>query len=189
MKISRAQYWKSLVPGATLPDGSQPLVAFIGRSNVGKSSFINAITGQKDLCRSGSSPGVTRKINLFLINNGLLFADLPGYGYAKMSRGERKKLEELIFWFFGLERIRLQQVFLLIDSRHGPTESDLEIAGFIGSRGIPLTIILSKTDKLNASQKAASLKAATALLPHHEIVPFSVFDRDAIKTVLKKLGD
>lgn len=189
MKISRAQYWKSLVPGATLPDGNRPVVAFIGRSNVGKSSFINAITGQKDLCRSGSSPGVTRKINLFLINDALLFADLPGYGYAKMSRGERKKLEELIFWFFELDGIRLQQVFLLIDSRHGPTEGDLEIAGLLGSRGIPLTIVLSKTDKLNSSQKAASLKATTALLPHHDIIPFSVFDRDAIKEVLKKMGN
>ncbi len=187
MKITQAEYWKALVPGTTLPEDHPPIIAFIGRSNVGKSSFINAITGKKALCRSGSTPGVTRKINLFLINQSLIFADLPGYGYAKMSRGERKKLEELIFWFLTLPKLRLQQVFLLVDSRLGPTDNDLEMAGFLSSRNIPTTVITSKIDKLTSSQKKALLAGISQQLPHHRIIPFSIHDRESMKTVLNSL--
>lgn len=93
------------LPNSDLDKKKYPLFAFFGRSNVGKSSFINSITGIKDLCRSGASPGVTKTVNLFLINNKILFADLPGYGYAKMSIPERKKLEDLINFIRLFRRI------------------------------------------------------------------------------------
>ena len=187
MNIRSATYLKALVPDAPLPDQSLPIVAFLGRSNVGKSSFINALTEQKNLCRSGSTPGVTQKINLFLINNKILFADLPGYGYAKMGKGERKRLEAMIFWFLENRQINLQQVFLLIDARLGATDQDEELIGFLLSRNLPLVLILSKSDKLTHSEKLARAAKIRLSFPHIDIIHVSAQKGDGLKEVRQKI--
>lgn len=174
MNIRTAKYLKALVPDAPLPDADLPITAFLGRSNVGKSSFINALTGQKNLCRSGSTPGVTQKINLFLINNQAIFADLPGYGYAKMSRGERKRLQNMIFWFLENPKINLKQVFLLIDSRLGDNEQDEDIINFLIERNIPLILILSKSDKLSHSENIDRIRTLETKFHGIKILAVSV---------------
>lgn len=189
MHIRTAVYLKALVPEAPLPDQALPIVAFLGRSNVGKSSFINALTEQKNLCRSGSTPGVTQKINLFLINKQIIFADLPGYGYAKMGKGERKKLESMIFWFLENQQINLQQVFLLIDARLGATDQDMEFISYLLSRNLPLVLILSKSDKLSHSEKLTRINKIKFTFPHLDILTVSAKKGDGLKEVRQKILD
>ncbi len=184
MSINSAIYLTSIVPGVSLPEQNYPVFAFIGRSNAGKSSFINAITNQKGLARSGSTPGVTQKVNLFLVNKKYFFADLPGYGYAKVGRNERKELQKIIFWYLSHKEINFQQIFLLLDSRVGPTESDLDVINFLNSEGLPLTIIASKIDKLKQSERASQLKKISLAIPHHPIIPFSATTLEGKKAVL-----
>lgn len=187
MNIKSAKYFRSILSESDFPQESLPQFAFIGRSNVGKSSFINTITGQKDLCRSGSTPGVTQKVNLFLINNDIYFADLPGYGYAKMMRGERKKLEDTIFWYLQNPRNQFKQIFLLIDGEIGPTSSDLEVLDFLDQQNLPTTIIASKIDKLKAARQAQGIKKAMIMMPNHEIIPFSSKTGVGKKTVQDRI--
>lgn len=184
MSIFSAEYFKSFVPGATLPSENYPIYAFIGRSNAGKSSFINTITGQKSLARSGATPGVTKKVNLFLINKKYFFADLPGYGYSKMSRQDRNTLEKLIFWFLSHPEMNFQQIFLLIDCRVGPTADDLDIIEFLNQNHLPLTIIASKVDKLKPSQKHQQLKKLSLAVPKHQIIPFSAVTGEGKKEII-----
>jgi GTP-binding protein len=187
MNIKTASYLKSVVPGASLPYEKYPVFVFLGRSNVGKSSFINALTGQKNLCRSGSTPGVTRKVNLYLINKKILFADLPGYGYSKLGLDERKKLLELIFWFLDNPENDLRQFYLLIDSKIGPTVQDLEIIDYLEQKDIPLILILSKVDRLTHSQKLARKNEYSRQFPAHKIIPFSARNGEGVKEVLNSL--
>jgi GTP-binding protein len=187
MSIKSASYLKSVVPGASLPYEKYPVYAFIGRSNVGKSSFINAVTQQKNLCRSGSTPGVTRKVNLYLINKNRLFADLPGYGFSKLSIVERKKLLELIFWYLENQENDFRQIYLLIDAKIGPTEQDLEIIDYLIQRALPLNIVLSKIDKLTHSQKINAQRELAAKFPGFKILPFSAHSREGLKEILQNL--
>lgn len=171
----QAEYLRSISSPADLPEDDFPQFAFIGRSNVGKSSFINAITGIANLCRSGSTPGVTKKVNLFWINKKYYFADLPGYGYAKLSYKERQELEKLIFWYLSEPQNHFRQIFLLIDAQVGPTSNDQDVIKFLLEAGLPATIVLSKTDKLKNSQKNQQIKKIQqAIPPHFAIIPFSV---------------
>lgn len=172
-----------------LSEPELPQFAFIGRSNVGKSSFINSVTATKNLCRSGSTPGLTRTVNLFLINRKIIFADLPGYGYAKMSIPERKKLEQIIFWYLGESNTSFKQIFLLIDSKIGPQPSDLEVLQFLNQKGLPTTIVATKIDRLRSSERAAAIKKITQAIPSHPTIPYSSENgegRQQILTALEK---
>jgi GTP-binding protein len=188
MSIQSTQYLTSVVPGADLPRENHPVFAFIGRSNSGKSSFLNCITNQKGLARSGATPGVTRKVNLYLVNKKYFFADLPGYGYAKMSRQDRNTLEKLIFWYLGNTELKFKNIFLLLDSRVGPTDDDLDIIDFLNSQNLPLTIIASKIDKLKSSEKQTQLKSIAANIPNHQIIPFSSVTAEGKKEVINIMG-
>lgn len=146
------------------PDSTLPEYAFIGRSNVGKSSLINMLTQQKDLAKTSGRPGKTQLINHFLINNDWHLVDLPGYGYARISKTAREKWQKMINSYF-LNREQLTNTFVLIDSRIPPQKIDLEFISFLGQNGIPLSIVFTKTDKekqrevmsnVNAFKKALS---------------------------------
>jgi GTP-binding protein len=174
MNFKKISYYRSISTSADLPDDQLPQFAFIGRSNVGKSSFINSITGQKDLARTGSTPGLTKKVNLFLTDNKFYLADLPGYGYAKMMKGERKKLEELIFWFLTSSRDSFRQVFLLVDAEVGPTANDLDVIEFLDQENFPTTIVASKIDRIKPAQRHKAISNIVRQIPQHfEIIPFS----------------
>jgi len=133
------------------PKPNLPEYAFIGRSNVGKSSLINMLTGNSKLAKISGSPGKTRLINHFIINQEWYLVDLPGYGFAKVSKTDRKKFEQFIRKYI-LQRENLYCICLLIDSRHEPQTIDLEFMDWLGESQVPFVIVFTKTDKLNKTQ-------------------------------------
>ncbi len=145
MIIKTAEYIASFVSVSQCPEPDKPEYAFIGRSNVGKSSLINMLTGRKALARVSNTPGKTQTINHFLINQEWYLVDLPGYGYAKISKTQRKKWETFIRSYLS-KRENLQCVFLLIDGRIPPQKIDLEFADWMGELGIPFVLVFTKTD-------------------------------------------
>jgi len=132
------------------PRTTFPEYAFIGRSNVGKSSLINMITGLKALAKVSQTPGKTQLINHFLINDNWYLVDLPGYGYAKVSKSSRKAFSEIITNYI-LKRDNLQCLFVLVDSRLEPQENDITFINWLGQNHIPFALIFTKTDKINSA--------------------------------------
>lgn len=148
MKIENAKFEISQPDYRQCPQHEVPEYAFIGRSNVGKSSLINMLTGKKGLAKTSQTPGKTLLINHFSINNGEFYiVDLPGYGYAARSKDQRAKLKELIENYV-LHRREMTLLFVLIDVRHAPQKIDMEFMSFLGENGVPFAIIFTKADKL-----------------------------------------
>ena len=146
MIIKSAQFAISSPNYKKCPQDGLPEYAFIGRSNVGKSSLINMLTGVKGLAKTSGRPGKTQLINHFLINNEWYLVDLPGYGYARTSKATREGFGQMIREYF-LHREQLINTYVLIDSRIPPMRIDLEFLSFLGSHGVPLTVVFTKTDK------------------------------------------
>lgn len=140
------------------PDESIDEIAFVGRSNVGKSSFINAFLGRRNLAKTSSKPGKTRTINFYNIDNKFRLVDLPGYGYAKVSKTEKAKWDKLINEYLH-DRENLKEVFLLVDIRHDPTELDSKMYEWIIDSGFTGFVIATKYDKISKNQLAKHIKA------------------------------
>ncbi len=157
MKITKAEFIRSYVNVKEIPT-DKPQYAFIGRSNVGKSSLINMILDRKNLAKTSSKPGKTQTLNLFEVNDSWYIVDLPGYGYAKTGKINREVFSELISDYI-LKSKDLMTVFVLIDSRIPPQKSDLEFILNIGINKIPLIIVYTKTDKLSKNKVAANISA------------------------------
>lgn len=147
MQIKTAEFVVSNSDVSKCPKNPIPEYAFIGRSNVGKSSLINMITGRKSLAKTSGRPGKTQLINHFVINNNWFLVDLPGYGYAKVSKTAKKKFQQFITDYF-LKREQMVWAFVLIDIRHEPQKIDLEFMQWMGENGIPFSIVFTKADKL-----------------------------------------
>ncbi len=146
MKMTSSEFIKSSAKLQECPDTGLPEIAFIGRSNVGKSSLINLLTGRKNLAKTSVSPGKTRLINHFLINRQWYLVDLPGYGYARVSKGERKKFGKLIESYISGSK-NLVCLMVLIDSRLEPQQTDLDFIQWLGVNGVPFCLVFTKTDK------------------------------------------
>ena len=140
------------------PQDGKPEYAFIGRSNVGKSSLINMLTGRRKLAMTSATPGKTLLINHFIINNEWYLVDLPGYGYAKRSKSQNEKLQEIISGYI-LDREQMTLLFVLIDCRHEPQKIDLEFIQWLGENGVPFSIIFTKADKLTKTALASNIVA------------------------------
>lgn len=147
MKIKSADFLMSNSSVEKCPNQPLPEYAFIGRSNVGKSSLINMLTSRKSLAKTSGRPGKTQLINHFKINNQWFLVDLPGYGYARVSKKDKKTFQKYITDYF-LKRVQLVSAFLLIDIRHEAQKIDLEFMQWMGENGIPFSIIFTKADKL-----------------------------------------
>ena len=147
MQIKTAEFVKSSQKWQDCPEPTMPEYAFIGRSNVGKSSLINALMNRKDLAKTSQTPGKTQLINHFLVNENWYLTDLPGYGYAKVSKSLRKDFEKLITNYI-LNRKNLVNLFILIDIRHNPQKIDMEFIEWCGESGIPFSIVFTKADKM-----------------------------------------
>ena len=147
MLIKSANFVKSSSKWQECPEPNIAEYAFIGRSNVGKSSLINAMMNKKDLAKTSQTPGKTQLINHFLVNEEWYLTDLPGYGYAKVSKSQRKDFEKLITNYI-LNRKNLVNIFILVDIRHTPQKIDLEFMEWCAESGIPFSIIFTKADKL-----------------------------------------
>ena len=151
MEIKSAEFIISNAVVSKCPNTTQPEYAFIGRSNVGKSSLINMLTGRNKLAKTSATPGKTMLINHFLINKEWYLVDLPGYGYAKRSKKDKDKLEIMISSYI-LKREQMINLFLLIDCRHEPQKIDLEFMEWLGENGVPFSIVFTKADKLGSGK-------------------------------------
>lgn len=158
MDIRTAEFTLSSPRVSLCPNDSKPEYAFIGRSNVGKSSLINMLCRNKKLAKTSSTPGKTLLINHFIINREWYLVDLPGYGFAKRSKSEIQKLDQMIRGYI-LEREQLANVFVLIDVRLEPQTIDLEFMNWLGVSGIPFSIVFTKADKLTAAKVRANVEA------------------------------
>ena len=147
IQIKSAEYVISNSDVKKCPEGNIPEYAFIGRSNVGKSSLINMLTGRNALAKTSATPGKTLLINHFLINKEWYIVDLPGYGFAKRSKDSREKFKKMIESYI-LRRMQMTNLFVLVDSRHDPQKIDLEFMEWLGENGVPFSIVFTKMDKL-----------------------------------------
>ena len=157
MLIKSAEYVISSARVDQCPQGELPEFAFIGRSNVGKSSLINMLTGRAGLAKTSATPGKTILINHFLINKEWYLVDLPGYGYAKRGQQQRDELQRMITGYI-LRREQMMNLFLLIDARHEPQRIDLEFIEWLGENGIPFSIVFTKADKLSKGKASANVR-------------------------------
>jgi GTP-binding protein len=157
MKIKNAKFVISNTDVRKCPAGTMPEYAFIGRSNVGKSSLINMLTDHKGLAMTSQKPGKTQLINHFIINDSWYLVDLPGYGYAQRGKSGRENIRRIIEDYI-LEREQLTNLFVLIDCRHEPQKIDLEFMEWLGENGIPFTIVFTKTDKVSKSKLSENLE-------------------------------
>ncbi len=158
MKIVEAKFLMSNSEYSKCPKPDKPEYAFIGRSNVGKSSLINSLVQKKDLAKTSQVPGKTQLINHFSINQQWYLVDLPGYGYAKVSKTEREKFEKMIMDYLSL-RSNLVCTFVLIDVRHEPQKIDLAFMETLGEKGIPFYIVFTKADKLSPTAVGKNVEA------------------------------
>jgi GTP-binding protein len=189
MKIESAAFYKSVTRLEDLPKDNFPEIAFAGRSNVGKSSLLNTLMGHKGLARTSATPGKTREINFFIINSKFYFVDLPGYGYAKVSKSLKAEWAGLLEDYLK-DRQNLKLVVLLIDSRHPTTPLDLEMQEFLSFYGRHLAIVRTKTDKLNQSmQSKAKKETERAYTDYDFILDFSARNGRGKKQLLSQFND
>lgn len=158
MEIKSAEFVISNTDVKKCPEGNLPEYAFIGRSNVGKSSLINMLTNRKGLAMTSQKPGKTQLINHFIINNNWYLVDLPGYGYAQRGKDGREKIRKIIDSYI-LKRMQLTNLFLLLDCRHEAQKIDLDFMEWLGTSEIPFSIIFTKTDKLSKSRLTENINA------------------------------
>jgi GTP-binding protein len=175
MKIKSAEFVKGVVEGKDFWEKDIPQVIFYGRSNAGKSSSLNAILGRNSLARPSGTPGKTREANFFNINESFYFVDLPGYGYARMSKLDQEKLRELILWFIGETEANKRIHVIVMDAKVGPTDLDKDMLDILNQeRQEHVIVLLNKIDKLNQKELSAALKNAEVNLPEFvKLIPFS----------------
>lgn len=195
MQIISAKFEISNSNVAKCPATSLHEYAFIGRSNVGKSSLINMLTGKRKLAMTSATPGKTTLINHFLINGSWYIVDLPGYGYARRSKDARANLERIINDYI-LERPQMTSLFVLVDSRHEPQKIDLEFMEWLGENGVPFAIVFTKGDKLGKNALAANIEGykRQLLRQWEELPPIFVtssetgLGRDALLDYIEELN-
>lgn len=173
-----------------LPPSTMPEIVFAGRSNVGKSSMLNKVFNRKQLARVSAVPGKTATINFFRTEQ-IRFADLPGYGYAKVSKSEKRRWAELIEGYFAQDR-NVQLVFQLIDFRHPPTADDLTMLQFLIDQEFPFVVVLTKSDKLSKTQREERLEKLQTEIPYAEqitMIPFSAQTGEGVDAIRKVLDE
>lgn len=176
MHITQAQFERGIIGTNDILLDNTPHFAFVGRSNVGKSSVINSLVGSKTLVKSSSKPGKTQEINFFRINNDIFFVDLPGYGYAKLGFKRREKLRKLILWYLTSGEAKPEVIFLIIDLQVGCKEFDLEMLEILQNQApyeASVVIIANKSDKLNQSERVRTMEKVRDQVPGYTIIEYS----------------
>lgn len=191
MVIKKAQFITSLDAFRDYPGIGRPEIAMVGKSNVGKSSMINKLTNNGKLARTSAEPGKTRLINLFSLNDEIVLVDLPGYGFARVSRGEKQRWAGMIEGYLAQSK-NLKRVLMLVDMRHQPTNDDIDMVNYLRHYGIPFTVAATKADKLSRAEKSRSIPVIcrTLAVQPWEIIPFSSEDgtgRDKLLELLDTL--
>jgi len=188
MKIKDVEFVKSAVKPDQYPEYDFPEIGFAGRSNVGKSSLINTLIQRRDMVKTSSKPGCTQLINFFLVNGEVSFVDLPGYGYAKVSKKIRAQWQPMVELYLS-KRTSLFGLVLLIDIRRDPGKEEFDLVKFLESKGTPYLIILTKADKLSKTKQAKRLTAICSQLNREEqgVILFSTKTRQGRETVLDEI--
>jgi GTP-binding protein len=186
MKINSAIFMRGVKGDNEMLDDGVPQVAFIGRSNAGKSSVINTLVNMKDLAHSSSMPGRTRELNIFKINNAVYFVDLPGYGYARANAELFKQINDLVFWYLFNSQHN-PKVVLIIDAEVGMTKSDLGMLEALEEKGREIVVVANKSDKIKKSQYHNQLKKLAEQFPGHKFFPFSSVTKVGIGALQEEL--
>ena len=184
MKIKDIRMDMSAVKKEQYPDDGLPQIAFVGRSNVGKSSSINTLLNRKKIARVSQTPGKTRTINFYKINSEFYFVDLPGYGYAKLSKEEKSSWGKVMEEYF-INSKNLIHVFILVDIRHEPKEDDVLMMDFVRHYGIPVSIIATKSDKVTRNDAAISKRTIKSKmkLEGERILPISALKKTGVEEI------
>ena len=190
MKIETGRFIRSAVSETDFVADGLPQVAFVGRSNVGKSSLLNRLLGRKSLARISSTPGRTRAVNYFLINSTFYFVDLPGYGYAKVGKQVRKEWARLMDGYFrsAPQSLRIVQ---LVDAKVGATPLDVEAKDYFAELEIPTTVVATKIDKVARGRRPAQLKDIRSTLRMSDdaaLIPFSAVQGDGLKELWREIS-
>lgn len=191
MKVVRVAQPITAVRRSQYPDEDLPEFLLVGRSNVGKSSFINTLVGRKNLARISSRPGKTQTLNFYLVNDDFYLVDVPGYGYAAVDQKQQQKFGLMIEEYLA-KRQELKRVFLLIDFRHKPMEDDLLMYHYLKYYNIPVTVVLTKADKVSSSKRDRTLKVAKEMLDlvmGDDLVLFSSMTKLGKDEILQKIED
>lgn len=158
MNLNNAQFIRGITGTNDIINDVREQIAFVGRSNVGKSSLINSLVGNRNLARSSSTPGRTQQINFFLIDQKVYFVDLPGYGYAKTSEKQREKIRKMIIWYLTYGEIKHKKVVLIVDAKVGLKDFDLEMSRILADEEIDFMVVLNKADKVKQGDLNRILK-------------------------------
>jgi len=178
--VTAAEFMLSATEARHFPPEGLPEVAFLGRSNSGKSTLLNCLTGQKGLAYASSTPGRTQAVNFFRVDGRILFVDLPGYGYAKAPKAVAREWQKVIEAYLR-ERTKLALGVLLVDSRRSWMESDLELKEWMDFHGRPYVVVATKVDKLNQKERSQSQKAFREQYPEGELIWFSAVSGQGVK--------
>lgn len=188
MKITSTKLVKSLTGEDEILYNGTPQVAFIGRSNVGKSTIINLLMQQKQLARSSPTPGLTKVINIYLVNKSFYLVDLPGYGYAQGSKSNRDTLREIIDWYLLDSGVDQRAVILIIDAKVGVTDLDQEMLGDLNEAGKNVIVLANKIDKIKKSELAKQLKSISEIVSPHQVIPFSAKEKTGVGELTNQIS-
>ena len=190
MKISSATFLKSIsIHDEKIFLEIRSEIVFIGRSNVGKSSLMNALLHKKDLVKTSSQPGKTRTANIFLVNEKYHFTDLPGYWFAKLGQELREDLDALISWYLEEKRYTIKQVVLVCDGKIGPQQSDIDMYQYLTELKLPTTIVMSKVDKIGKTDAQKSKEHTQKIFFGARVISVSAAKGDGIEELSKILGE
>ncbi|KKS90034.1 MAG: putative GTP-binding protein EngB [Candidatus Gottesmanbacteria bacterium GW2011_GWA2_44_17] len=187
MTITSAEFIKGIRGTDKILYDGKLQIAFVGRSNVGKSSLINSLVGRNNLARSSTQPGKTIRLDFFLINNSFYFVDLPGYGYAKMSGQKHEDIRKMMLWYLEYSEVKNRRVVLIIDANIGITEFDKEMIELITQHSIDFVIAANKADKLKMGQKEKQLKQIQQDVGNVPVIPYSGKTNEGRDALLKEI--
>ncbi|MBP6819976.1 MAG: YihA family ribosome biogenesis GTP-binding protein [Acidobacteria bacterium] len=187
MKITSSKFSAAVATPESMLKTNKPEIAFLGRSNVGKSSLMNSLLKVSGLARTSSTPGRTQSLNFFLINEEFYFVDLPGYGYAKASKNKRQEWGKLIEKYLA-ERQQLVLSILIVDARHEPSPLDLQMKSWLQHFELPYLVVSTKVDKLSANERRKSWQTAKKVLNTENIIQYSSVTREGAKDIWNVIG-
>jgi len=185
--ITSAEFVKGIVGTDEILNDGKPQIAFVGRSNVGKSSVINSLLGRKDLVASSSTPGKTKQINFFLVNGETYFVDLPGYGYAKVSLKRREKLRKMILWYLLSSGVKNRKTVLIIDAKVGLTDFDREMLELLQEWDEEIILIANKVDKIKKSEVKKRLTELQGVVGEITLISYSAKTKMGKEELLQEI--